>query len=79
VIQRHAGQALNVLDKFHIVAHLNKASWERGVRNVALADPRKRWLSPRRGRGSASAARRRGHCRLERRGARGCGLGPWVR
>jgi len=25
VIQRHAGQALNVLDKFHIVAHLNKA------------------------------------------------------
>lgn len=25
VIRRHAGQALNVLDKFHIVAHLNKA------------------------------------------------------
>jgi transposase len=25
VIKRHAGQALNVLDKFHIVAHLNKA------------------------------------------------------
>jgi transposase len=25
VIHRHAGQALNVLDKFHIVAHLNKA------------------------------------------------------
>ena len=25
VIQRYAGQALNVLDKFHIVAHLNKA------------------------------------------------------
>lgn len=25
VIQRHAGQALHVLDKFHIVAHLNKA------------------------------------------------------
>jgi transposase len=25
VIQRHASQALNVLDKFHIVAHLNKA------------------------------------------------------
>ncbi len=24
-IRRHAGQALNVLDKFHIVAHLNKA------------------------------------------------------
>jgi len=25
VIQRNAGQAINVLDKFHIVAHLNKA------------------------------------------------------
>jgi transposase len=25
IIRRHAGQALNVLDKFHIVAHLNKA------------------------------------------------------
>jgi transposase len=25
IIQRYAGQAINVLDKFHIVAHLNKA------------------------------------------------------
>jgi transposase len=28
VIHRRAGQALNVLDKFHIAAHLNKAAAE---------------------------------------------------
>ncbi len=35
VIQRHAGQALNVLDKFHIVAHLNKAVDETRRRDAA--------------------------------------------
>ncbi len=35
VIRRHAGQALNVLDKFHIVAHLNKAVDETRRRDAA--------------------------------------------
>jgi transposase len=35
VIQRQAGQALNVLDKFHIVAHLNKAVDETRRRDAA--------------------------------------------
>jgi len=39
VIQRHAGQALNVLDKFHIVAHLNKAVDE--TRRMDASDLRK--------------------------------------
>jgi transposase len=39
VIQRHAGQALNVLDKFHIVAHLNKAVDE--TRRLDAADLRR--------------------------------------
>ena len=35
VIHRHASQALNVLDKFHIVAHLNKAVDETRRRDAA--------------------------------------------
>jgi transposase len=35
VIRRHAGQALNVLDKFHIVAHLHKAVDETRRRDAA--------------------------------------------
>jgi transposase len=35
MIRRHAGQALNVLDKFHIVAHLNKAVDETRRRDAA--------------------------------------------
>jgi len=35
IIRRHAGQALNVLDKFHIVAHLNKAVDETRRRDAA--------------------------------------------
>lgn len=40
VIHRHAGQALNVLDKFHIVAHLNKAVDE--TRRLDAAELRRR-------------------------------------
>jgi transposase len=35
MVRRHAGQALNVLDKFHIVAHLNKAVDETRRRDAA--------------------------------------------
>jgi transposase len=35
MIRHHAGQALNVLDKFHIVAHLNKAVDETRRRDAA--------------------------------------------
>ena len=54
-------------------ALLPEASSERGVHNVVPADPRKRWLSSRGGRGSASAAPAEGAALTGAPwGARGC-------